>query len=566
MRSELFTEVETGENDIAFSSLVSSIHDDLFLHKKTFLISHLLDKYRSFLPNDVPDIYPSAKLQAKLLGHFGDIITIQPQRGQGMSNIMFSSCLSIGDAIAAAGKLKSMLRLTGIEHELATETSQESQEHILYSAASILRHDIQSFVINNEDYPNANEVSLAIFVEKMPQSLLKFICWLIDEKAYKAASEPYTVPIDKIRKILGITESIVSLSKHTFTPFHLGLAVQLHHEFGSRGLVDNLNSHGFCASYSEVRRFLTSVALKEEDSIKEGVYVPDGIVPVCQGGCLIQEGADNIDINTETIDGKDTFHSMARAVFQARPSPIDSCMRQVSIKKSNDRTFQMTNDASSQTSCLPFSKPKVRGIPKRFPKAFEIISNCAGQMENVSEILWVILRSLSRDIENFPMSVTDVECQVIPFWTGYNSSLSEYRPEYSVVSYAPIVDAKPSDMSMVYTTMRRCQEMTKSLGQAYSIQTFDQQLYAIAKQVEWAKQDTFKTHILRLGGFHTMSCFVASISKLWGDGGLKDLLIESSVYAAGSVEQMMTGKKFNRAVRALTLVYEALSSVAISFL
>jgi hypothetical protein len=102
----------------------------------------------------------------------------------------------------------------------------------------------------------------------MPQSLLKLICWLIDEKAYKAAYEPYTVPIDKIRKILGITESIVSLSKHTFTLFHLGLAVQLHHEFGSRGLVDNLNSHGFCASYSEVRRFLTSVALKEEDSIK----------------------------------------------------------------------------------------------------------------------------------------------------------------------------------------------------------------------------------------------------------------------------------------------------------
>ena len=32
-------------HDIAFSSLVSSIHDDLFLHKKAFLISHLLDKY-----------------------------------------------------------------------------------------------------------------------------------------------------------------------------------------------------------------------------------------------------------------------------------------------------------------------------------------------------------------------------------------------------------------------------------------------------------------------------------------------------------------------------------------
>jgi hypothetical protein len=45
-----------------------------------------------------------------------------------------------------------------------------------------------------------------------------------------------------------------------------------------------------------------------------------------------------------------------------------------------------------------------------------------------------------------------------------------------------------------------------------------------------------------------MSCFVASISKLWGDSGLKDLLIESSVYAAGSVDQMMTGKQFNKPV------------------
>jgi hypothetical protein len=45
-------------------------------------------------------------------------------------------------------------------------------------------------------------------------------------------------------------------------------------------------------------------------SIKEDVYVPDGIVPVCQGGCLIQEGADNIDIITETIDGKGSLSSM----------------------------------------------------------------------------------------------------------------------------------------------------------------------------------------------------------------------------------------------------------------
>jgi hypothetical protein len=56
--------------------------------------------------------------------------------------------------------------------------------------------------------------------------------------------------------------------------------------------------------------------------------------------------------------------------------------------------------------------------------------------------------------------------------------------------------------------------MINDLGQRYSIQTFDQQLYAIAKQVGWAMSETFKTHIVRLGGFHTLSCFIASIGKL----------------------------------------------------
>jgi hypothetical protein len=49
--------------------------------------------------------------------------------------------------------------------------------------------------------------------------------------------------------------------------------------------------------------------------------------------------------------------------------------------------------------------------------------------------------------------------------------------------------------------------MINGLGQRYSIQTFDQRLYAIAKQVGWAMPETFKTHIVTLGGFHTLSRF-----------------------------------------------------------
>jgi hypothetical protein len=71
--------------------------------------------------------------------------------------------------------------------------------------------------------------------------------------------------------------------------------------------------------------------------------------------------------------------------------------------------------------------------------------------------------------------------------------------------------------------------------------------------------DTFHNHILRLGGFHTLSCYIAAIGKLWDDGGLKYVLVDYSVFAAGIVDQMLNGKGFNRAVRSLKLAYETLS-------
>ena len=75
------------------------------------------------------------------------------------------------------------------------------------------------------------------------------------------------------------------------------------------------------------------------------------------------------------------------------------------------------------------------------------------------------------------------------------------------MSYARIIESKPNDMSIVFTTMNRYVDMKKAMGQVHSVQTFEQQLYAIAKQVEWAIPETFRNHTVRLGGFHTLSCW-----------------------------------------------------------
>ena len=101
-------------------------------------------------------------------------------------------------------------------------------------------------------------------------------------------------------------------------------------------------------------------------------------------------------------------------------------------------------------------------------------------------------------------------------------------------------------------------------GQEESLQTMDQQLYAIAQQVKWCPPEQFKVHIVRIGGFHTLSCFIAAIGELWEDCGLRDLLVDSDVYTGSTADLMLAGKQFHRAVRGLTLLYEALSQLLLS--
>ena len=47
-----------------------------------------------------------------------------------------------------------------------------------------------------------------------------------------------------------------------------------------------------------------------------------------------------------------------------------------------------------------------------------------------------------------------------------------------------------------------------------------------------------------------MSCFLSSIGKHWADGGLRELLVDSGVYAGYTAELMLVGIEINRDVRA----------------
>ncbi|CAG2198760.1 SMAD4 [Mytilus edulis] len=83
-------------------------------------------------------------------------------------------------------------------------------------------------------------------------------------------------------------------------PLQIALSVQMHHHFGSRFLLDTLNTLGFASSYTEVQRFELNAAAAAHDRTNTQFG----------NGTFVQYIADNVDHNLRTLDGHGTFHGM----------------------------------------------------------------------------------------------------------------------------------------------------------------------------------------------------------------------------------------------------------------
>jgi hypothetical protein len=83
-------------------------------------MSFLLDKFCSFLPPNIASKYITSKLQQKFLNYFGNAIIVEKQRGQDKSNTVFSSSITMSEAIHAANNLNAELKFTELETSFET--------------------------------------------------------------------------------------------------------------------------------------------------------------------------------------------------------------------------------------------------------------------------------------------------------------------------------------------------------------------------------------------------------------------------------------------------------------
>ena len=164
--------------------------------------------------------YSNRYMKTKIEEYFGDDVIITNMHGK--ANI-----------VTLRRTASSILHDIHLRQKSNLDPEQEKFE-IIDAAAKLALSDLKLVSTSIDDYPNI-ETDVEKHTDFIPSALERFLRILFGKKA---AIGQAIVKATRPRSILA--------------PLQIGLAIQLHHSFSSRFLVDSLHKLGFCSSYQEV--------------------------------------------------------------------------------------------------------------------------------------------------------------------------------------------------------------------------------------------------------------------------------------------------------------------------
>ena len=140
----------------------------------------------------------------------------------------------------------------------------------------------------------------------------------------------------------------------------LGLALTIHHDTRNKELVNFLNAHGHCASYSRALIMETALANAVVENTKQcqGLYVP----PFLKKGTFMFFASDNTVFAEDTADGKGTTHGTVTAIYQKADAPGEPITPPLRIGDTKSKSLLVT---PYHTAMLPCEKPKATASQQR---------------------------------------------------------------------------------------------------------------------------------------------------------------------------------------------------------
>ena len=367
-----------------------------------------------------------------------------------MSDLVCSKDIPVGKVLRKASDLMKMLNESS-KCEDEQWFGSLTENALLHEAVSVLRRRISVSKKLEGEYHSSEEMSSLKLKEWVDPVLYKFTCWVTDKNLFDNGAE--VLDLKPNLPALNIACDIISQSTSIISPKHLGLAVYLHHEFGGRTLVDSLqHAMGYCISYTELCRFLTSAAEHinaSQEPTSTGAYKPPEITSRNEGGHLIIAVADNWDHNESTADRKRTTHAMTN-IFVQRISETNKCVPRILIAPRRTLNLEFVQ-GGNLSKLFPYFKPKSRPEPKlQQPVSFKDIQ----AMQDNPDFVKMTDVALAYNISRSSVSSQGHEGSCFPPWGLFHAATdSEINQAISVVSFNQIVMANPTNHQTIYTIL-----------------------------------------------------------------------------------------------------------------
>ena len=129
--------------------------------------------------------------------------------------------------------------------------------------------------------------------------------------------------------------------------------------------------------------------------------------------------------------------------------------------------------------------------------------------------------------------------------------------EKSKIEILPFINQDPSNPNTIYPALYFAQQLTERHGLGINPVTSDQLLYIKAVKIVMSSPD-LPNIFVRLGGFHLLMSYMGSLGFIMAGSRLESMW--ETVYAPNSIQHMLTGHAYSRALRAHILSSAAISS------
>ena len=243
---------------------------------------------------------------------------------------------------------------------------------------------------------------------------------------------------------------------------------------------------------------------------------------------------DNFDLNEETPSGAGTTHSTHGIVIQELAVNCDVDVRKSAQPvESKRRSFKYV---PAHFELLPSSR-KVE--PCIVAKSSAAADDTYSSFWCDRGLMWVVAHAL------FNSQGT------VPDWSGWLSktAVEECRSKQSNIGYLLPIMQPITKVATIQQCLLTSMEISRKLKQRYTFVTFDLAAAKIAYDVIWDNPHRYENVIVHLGAFHIICCYLGALGRMMVGSGFEEVVIESGICSSGSMEQVINGKHYNRAVR-----------------